>query len=249
MKKALFFSGIALLLYSIPFIFMFPKNQGAYFLALMGAALFFYSIFRERIMAKSRRGILKFIRITVVLGFGIVFASFILFCVSVAVTATHVLDDDKDALIVLGAGLRGDTVSKTLACRLNAAVWYYNENSDTVIVVSGGQGSDEPVSEAFAMRQYLILRGVSENSILLEDKSTSTAENFKFSKAMLDDYFNGGEYTSAYVTNSFHCLRAGKYAKMAGLEADFLPAWTPAPLLPAYCARDFLGNLYFAVFE
>ena len=151
-------------------------------------------------------------------------------------------------MVLVYACYNGDRVSKTLAERLNTATEYYHENPEIVIVVSGGQGEDEWVSEAFAMQRYLIARGVNEKNILLEDKSTSTKENFDFSKIVLDEYFGGETYTSAYVTNDFHCYRAGWYAEMAGLSKDYISARTPILLFPAYCARDYLGVMHFIMF-
>ena len=94
----------------------------------------------------------------------------------------------EDAVIVLGAGLRGENLSLILRNRLDAAVEYYNENPEAVIVVSGGQGPDEDIPEAEAMERYLYEQGVPLNKIIKEDKSTSTEENFKFSKELLETY-------------------------------------------------------------
>ena len=130
---------------------------------------------------------------------------------------TDTADCNEDAVIVLGAGLRGDKPSKALASRLNAALEYYQENPDTVIVVSGGQGDDELISEALAMEIYLTERGVPISSIIKEDRSTSTEENFLFSKDILDSRFDK-DYTALYVTNEYHIFRAGLIAKRAGVE-------------------------------
>ncbi|MCL1808970.1 MAG: YdcF family protein [Clostridiales bacterium] len=249
LNKILFASGAALILYSIYFLLVFPKNQGAYFLGLVGAVLVSYAFAREWLLSRCKRGVLRFARVAATFGFCLMLAMFAGFCVSVAVVSTHVPDGEKDAIIVLGAGLRGDSVSLTLAKRLDKAIEYYCENPSVLIVVSGGQGRDELVSEAFAMKQYLVQRGVDADSVLLEDKSTSTEENFRFSKELLDGWFGGEAYASAYVTNSFHCYRAGKFAEKAGLDTDFMPAATPFYLAPAYCARDYLGVAYLFVFE
>ncbi|MCL1810483.1 MAG: hypothetical protein FWG42_12070, partial [Clostridiales bacterium] len=69
------------------------------------------------------------------------------------------------------------------------------------------------------------------------------------SKKLLDDWFGVGAYKAVYVTNSFHCYRAGKFAEKAGLDTDYLPARTPALLAPAYYARDYLAVAYLFVFE
>ena len=126
-------------------------------------------------------------------------------------------DYDEDAVIVLGAGLRGDKPSMALAARLDTALEYYQKNPDAVIVVSGGQGDDELISEALAMERYLAERGVPLSSIIKEDRSTSTQENFSFSKALLDSYI-GKDYTVVYVTNEYHIFRAGLIAKKVGIE-------------------------------
>ena len=198
-------------------------------------------------MSKFKKGLLKYIRVGVTFGFCFVLITFIGFCLSVFVVSFHDPEDGRDAIIVLGAGLRGDAVSLTLAERLGKAIWYYEKNPEVMIVVSGGQGEDELVSEASAMRKYLVLHGVNADNVLLEDNSTNTAENFSLSKEVLDGYFQGAAYTTAYVTNGFHCFRAGKYAEKAGFDADFIPARTPILMAPAYCARDYLGAAYITV--
>lgn len=124
---------------------------------------------------------------------------------------------DEDAIIVLGAGIHGERVSLTLRDRLNAAIACYEQNPNAVIVVSGGQGPQEDISEALAMERYLIGHGIPQESIIKEEKSTSTAENFAFSKALLDERF-GENYSAAYVTSDFHIFRAGRIAHNAGFE-------------------------------
>ncbi len=128
-------------------------------------------------------------------------------------TVTH----DEDAVIVLGAGLRGSRPSATLKGRLYAAFEYHKENPDALIVVSGGQGHDEDISEAEAMEIYLLNLGVPKDRIIKEDKSTSTYENFVFSKRMLDSRLGNG-YKIAYISNDYHIFRAGRIASDAGFE-------------------------------
>ena len=122
----------------------------------------------------------------------------------------------EDALIVLGAAVRGDTVSLPLKYRLDKAVEYAEKNPDAVIVVSGGKGPQETVTEAYAMEKYLRKKGV-KNLILKEEKATSTAENFRFSKEILDAHFKK-EYRATFITNGFHIYRASNMAKDAGFS-------------------------------
>ena len=124
---------------------------------------------------------------------------------------------DENAVIVLGAGLRGSRPSSTLKGRLNSAFEYHKENPDALIVVSGGQGHDEDISEALAMEQYLVNLGVPKDIIIKEEKSTSTYENFVFSKKILDACL-GKNYKIAYISNEYHVFRAGRIAADAGFE-------------------------------
>ena len=127
---------------------------------------------------------------------------------------------EEDAIIVLGAAVRGEEISGALQKRLDAAIEYYQENPDVVIVVTGGQGPQESITEALAMERYLMANGIPQEKIIKEEKATSTYENFKFSKELLDEYFSQkgvSEYKLAYVTDDYHIYRAGKLAKIAGL--------------------------------
>lgn len=123
----------------------------------------------------------------------------------------------EDTIIVLGAAVHGKTPSLTLKRRLDKAVEYHVQNPDAIIIVSGGQGAQEDISEAEAMKIYLIQNGVKSDKIIKEDKSTSTTENFAFSKEILDKTF-GHDYTAAFITNEYHISRAAFCADNAGLE-------------------------------
>lgn len=134
-------------------------------------------------------------------------------------------DFSEDALIVLGCGLHGSTPSANLKDRLDTAVKYYASNPSAVIVVSGGQGPQEDIPEAKAMYDYLVKYGVPEDNIYMEDKSSSTDENFRFSKKILDDVL-GDDYSTAFITNDFHIYRAGCIAKLNGLNPSGYGAHT-----------------------
>jgi len=127
----------------------------------------------------------------------------------------------EDAVIVLGAGLRGDKITAPLYYRLEAAIEYYNKNSDSFIVVSGGMGAGETTTEASAMKKYLISRGVPQDVIIAEDKATSTYENLIFSKALLREKL-GDNFKTVVVTNAFHVYRADRLAKVCGIDATHL---------------------------
>ncbi len=91
-------------------------------------------------------------------------------------------------ILILGAKLFGDKPSQSLQNRLDVALKYLNENPKTKAIVSGGQGEDEDIPEAHSMRNYLVAHGINANRILIEDRSTSTYENLKFSKRFISYY-------------------------------------------------------------
>ncbi|MEA4944428.1 MAG: YdcF family protein [Propionicimonas sp.] len=140
----------------------------------------------------------------------------------------------EDALIVLGAAVHGREVSPALGRRLDVAVDFHARNPEAFIVVTGGQGPQEDVPEAVAGRDYLLARGVADDRILVEDRSTSTEENFRFGQAVLAPYWRP-ELKVAFVTNEFHVWRAQQLAWQAGLNATHLHAdtlWYAQP--PSY---------------
>ena len=151
-------------------------------------------------------------------------------------------DHTEDVVIVLGAGVAGENVSRPLAHRLDAAVAYWNENPDAIIVVTGGLGNRATITEAEAMARYLIARGVSAESILLEDQSTSTYENLIFAMDILADYFPDG-FQAVLITNDFHIYRAVRTARQVGLDVNRLGAYTDWYSWPVNYFREMLAVL------
>lgn len=150
---------------------------------------------------------------------------------------------NENAVIVLGAGINGERITLPLYHRLTAAVSYYKKNPNAVILVSGGQGAGESISEAEAMRRFLVENGVSNDKIIKEDKSTTTRENFKFSKEILDGYFDEN-YTVCYITNSFHIYRAGVLARKNGFTAAHLHGITDWYTMPTNYIRECSAVLF-----
>ena len=153
-------------------------------------------------------------------------------------------------MIVLGAGLRKDKPSMLLRYRLDKAYEYAAEHPDLLIVTSGGQGRDEWIPEGQAMRDYLIEKGLPADRVLAESKSTSTEENFAFSLDILKERGYSADTPIVYVSNAFHCYRAGRYAARAGFTTvAALPAHTPwRSVLPCYL-REALALAYYWVFK
>lgn len=150
---------------------------------------------------------------------------------------------EPQAMIVLGCKVYGDRPSRMLQHRLEAAYDYLTEHPDTVAVVSGGQGADEEISEALCMYRYLTDRGIAADRILMEDKSTSTEENFAFSADLLRDRGIEPERL-AVATDGYHQLRASMLASELGMDTAAVPANTELWLLPTYWVREWFGVIY-----
>lgn len=143
-------------------------------------------------------------------------------------------DPEADYLIVLGCQVQGTVPSLMLRQRIDAAANYLKTYPDATCIVSGGQGPGEDVTEAACMYNYLTAAGIDSARILLEDQSTSTMENLRFSMALLEP-----GATVAIVSNEFHLYRAGQMAENLGLDAKLIPADTELPILHAsYSLRE-----------
>lgn len=151
---------------------------------------------------------------------------------------------DLNYIVVLGSGLIGDKVPPLLKSRLDKSIEVYKtqkeKGNNTKIIVSGGQGSDELISEASAMGKYLLSQNINESDIILEDKSSTTYENMRFSKLIMD---KGNEYTCAFVTNNYHVFRASIFARKARLKAHGIGSPTAFYFLPSALIREFIAIL------
>ena len=153
-------------------------------------------------------------------------------------------EENLDYVIVLGAQMKENGPSSTLKARLDKAIDYLEENPDTKVIVSGGQGSDEPISEAEGMKNYLVQSGIAEDRILMENHSVNTNQNLKFSS----EYINIEEDTVGIVTSNFHIYRSVKLAEKQGYEnVCGIAAKSHNFLLPANMLREFICIVYYGV--
>ena len=140
-----------------------------------------------------------------------------------------------DYLLVLGASVYADGPSPALTRRVNAVMDCLDQHPDAVIISSGGQGRNEPISEAQCIRDELIKRGVDPGRILMEDKSTNTQENMEFSKALIDR----PDAAVGVVTNNFHIWRSLQHARRAGLtNVHGIAAEYTGPTLIHFMVRE-----------
>lgn len=228
--------GAAFVFFGVLYNFTSNFTVGTVFSYLLGAASLVYGVFHKKLSQKLPKWLKAFF--VFCYAFVIVFAASVYICGN-SDNVTY----DEDALIVLGAGIKGEKIGTNLQKRLDTAVEYYEKNPDCIIVVSGGQGPYEDITEALAMERYLLSCGVPQDRIIKEERSTSTEENFAFSKTILDGYFDG-EYTVAYITNGYHIYRAGLVAENVGFgELAHIHAETPWYTAVPNGLREVLGIL------
>jgi len=155
---------------------------------------------------------------------------------------------NMDHMIVLGAGLEGDQVSKRLKLRLDKALDALKMNQEMIAIVSGGQGSDELISEAEAMKRYLVEAGIEEGNIIKEDKSTSTYQNFLRSNAIIDKRMKSRN--RLIVTSDFHVFRSTFIAKSMGWHTQAICSKSEPHVLSNYLIREIpaVVNDYLKVF-
>lgn len=201
---------------------------------IMGVAFTLWGIFRGRIWHVMPH----WLNITACTSFLLMLAVFLFAEGCIISGFSQNTDKELDYIVVLGAQLKTTGPSRVLQYRLDAAYEYLTAHPDTKVIVSGGQGSNEPASEAQGMYDYLVKRGIEPDRIILEDKSVNTEQNIRFSKEFLQTDTD----KVGIVSNNFHVFRAVKLAKAAGYRNVVgIAAPATAFYLPNNMLREFFG--------
>jgi len=151
---------------------------------------------------------------------------------------------DVDYVIILGGGLKNGQVTKTLQYRLDQGILFLKEHPDLEVIVTGGVGLGETISEGEAMKNYLVAKGIPEEKIIVESKATSTMENFKYTKQILNERTGRSDYKVLVVTSDFHMARSKVLASVNGFTPYGIPSKTETLVFPNCVIRE-----YFAVFK
>ena len=161
--------------------------------------------------------------------------------------AKHVPRFDQDFIIILGSKIKKDgTLTPLLQARVDKAIEFgvkqFKEKRKKIIYIpSGGQGSDETMAEAIAIKNYLISKGVKENQIIVEDKSTSTIENMRFSKNIIEEINKDAKVS--FATTNYHVFRSGVIANEQGLDCEGMGSKTKWYFYTNALIREFIANL------
>ena len=151
-------------------------------------------------------------------------------------------DTDFQYLVVLGAKVRADRPSLSLMNRIDAAYEYLTAHPDTIAIVTGGMGEDEPTTEAQCMYDHLTAMGIDPARIWMEDQATSTWENLHFSLDLIEERTGTRPEKIGVLSSEYHLFRASLFAKECGVEFVGIPAKTTIlPLKINYFMREVAG--------
>ncbi len=245
-RRLLAFSGAILLIWFIaPLVVFAVLNIGNILGIPFSLAVMLYGIYFDKINGFIRKicsnifGKLAAFIITVICALVIMFT---------VVTSVHIFSamhnppPHETTVVVLGCQVRPEGPSLMLWERIDAAYKFLSENESLKCVVSGGQGADEPISEAECMYNELVRMGISPDRIYLEDKSTSTYENLLFSQEVIKQKNLSPEIT--IITNDFHQYRASEIAASLGIENYNISGQTNILLFPTFYVRELCGILH-----
>lgn len=163
--------------------------------------------------------------------------------------ARRIPDFDRDYIIIHGSQIRKDgTLTKLLQGRADRAIEFAKLQKEAtgkglIFVPSGGKGSDEVISEAEAIRNYLLEQGISEDRILIEDRSVSTEENLRNSAALIREK-SGDETKMAFATTNYHVFRAGLLGTAMGLKLQGIGSKTKRYFWVNAFVREFIATMY-----
>ncbi|MBE6537912.1 MAG: YdcF family protein [Ruminococcaceae bacterium] len=206
-------------------LFIWSEGTLPYIVAVLVTLLLplFIFLHKKGVFAKIFGKAYPFLRSIYAFGLAFYTVSFILLCGYILAAEHNAVDTatlpENTYVVTLGAKVEASgEPGKILRRRLNTTFDILSSREDLKCIVSGGQGSDEPISEAQCMRDYLVRKGISPDRIIIEDKATNTIENIENTLALLED--KGGYGGFAVVTTNFHLPRAEYLCNRLGVDMD-----------------------------
>lgn len=171
----------------------------------------------------------------VLYGIGVLAVLVIIFAFQVIYFGQSAKPEKSDCIIVLGCKVYGSTPSPFLIWRTDEGLRLFKEGYGKYLIVSGGKGEGESISEAEAMKRYLVSKGVDSSKIILEDKSASTMANLINSKSIME---KKNLKTAIIVSNKYHLKRASLMAAGEGIKASYSGVF-----VKTYKSDEFVGYL------
>lgn len=232
LKKPVAIFGILVFIAFTPVVSLVFSSMSVLGMAI-GICIFFFGLFMSDIIKFMKKH--KVIR-TLVCIFLIISLLWALVCSLLLIVSAVRAPKDADTVIVLGCQIKGERPSKMLRQRLDKAYDYLTQNPEAYAIMSGGQGPDEIMPEAVAMKNYLTDKGIDPDRIFVEPESHNTQQNMAYSSEIIEK--EGLDTNVAVITQSFHQYRASVYAKDVGLKAYAINCKTNPGTLPTYWLRE-----------
>lgn len=207
------------------FKFMVPGYSFTALVCLLLVALILFYAFFPLLGGKFP----KFTRLTLRICTVILIIGLLIVGVTEAIIIRHSFGDpttEIEYMVVLGAKVRSNGPSVSLWDRIYGAQDYLLTHENVIAVVSGGQGADEPMTEAQAMYEALVALGVPPERIWLEEKATSTWENISFSLDLIEEKTGTRPEKIGVLSSEYHLFRASLLAKKCNVEFVGIPAET-----------------------
>ena len=237
------------LLFAVEILFLtyffssFPRmNAGNFAGIFLSAAMMTVTVYFTQLcdlvhrLTQTAGGVALLVIAALILLAGVVYA--VVFTV-LMLSVLHERCKKADVLVVLGCRIKGTKPTRMLRRRLDTAFEYLKSHPDLPCIVSGGRGADEQISEAQAMSDYLLAKGLDGERIIMEDKSATTYENLKFSARLMR--CNGRVCSIIVATDGFHQYRARLIAKQLGLKTYDLSAKTEPRFVLIYWIRELMA--------
>lgn len=184
-------------------------------------------------------------------------------CVGLALTAAAMVAIYRGArgketaedvpAVVLGCHVKGESPSRILGERIEAAYQYLQSHPGAVAVLSGGQGENEGISEAECMYRELAARGIGADRLYKEESSTNTPTNLSNSRRILEDVLGESDWETkreiALITSEFHCYRGIWHARQEGLNPTAYASKTQMPYVIPFYVREVVAVVYTWLFR
>ena len=223
--------GLPLILAGLLMVFLpYHVEFSGYVLLLLGAGTLVCGLLKEQ----GKKKLLRLLTIVMAVCTLVLTAA----CGYIAWYGSYDAYEPADYAVILGAQIHENVPSRTLKERLDRGLQFMEENPDTVIIVSGGLGTQEQHSEAKVMYDYLQSQGADMQRVYMEDQSRNTRENLMFSSQIAQEL--GLDKTcTTIITSEFHLCRAEYIASTLGISAGGVGSATKTPfLLVNYYVRE-----------
>jgi uncharacterized SAM-binding protein YcdF (DUF218 family) len=243
-KIILMIFGILILLYFTFTSILWRRFDVFNFLVSLTGILIIILSFKIKFAVSLIKKLPKLIQYLLIIFFVYFVLSFVIFQSIIIYNMRNTSKDGADYIIVLGCQVAGEYASLPLLRRGYTAIRYLKRNPETKVVVTGGQGHGENISEAEALRRLLLENKIDKERIFLEDKSKNTMENFIFSNKL----YNLLDKNIIIVTSDYHMFRSLSMArKLKYKNVSGLPSRSQLSILPAFLLREYVTILYYKI--